>query len=250
MSTPFAVAVAFVTFVPVSDVDALLLERLLELRGHGLVLDRHETRQQLDDGHLAAEAAVDRRELDADGAAAHDDQRLRNLLEVNRLVAGDDARVIDLDARHAARRRAGRDDDLLRLERLLVALEDFHLARPASRAVPLIQSILFFLNRNSTPLVSPSTILSLRVCTCFMSMAGVPVGNRHAPLLRVLNHLQRVGVLEQRLGGNAAPDQTGAAERLLLLDDGDLLPKLRRANRGDVSAGAGADHDDIVRFRQ
>ena len=36
---------------------------------------------------------------------------------------------------------------------------------------------------------------------------------------------------------------------LLLLDDGDLLPKLRRANGGDVSAGARADHHDIERFR-
>ena len=41
---------------------------------------------------------------------------------------------------------------------------------PVRRAVPLIQSILFFLNRNSTPLVSPVTILSLRACTCVMSM--------------------------------------------------------------------------------
>ena len=37
---------------------------------------------------------------------------------------------------------------------------------PVSRAVPLIQSILFFLNRNSTPLVRPVTMRSLRVCTC------------------------------------------------------------------------------------
>ena len=81
MSTPLAVATALVTFVPVSDCDALLLERLLELRRHRLVFDRHEPRQQLDDGHLAAEAAIDRRELDADRAAAHDDQRLRHAFE-------------------------------------------------------------------------------------------------------------------------------------------------------------------------
>ena len=36
---------------------------------------------------------------------------------------------------------------------------------PASLADPLIQSILFFLNRNSTPLVRPLTILSFRLCT-------------------------------------------------------------------------------------
>jgi hypothetical protein len=47
-----------------------------------------------------------------------------------------------------------------------------------------------------------------------------------------------VRVLEQRLGGNAAPDQAGAAERFLLLDHRRLQSKLRRANRGDVAAGA------------
>ena len=40
---------------------------------------------------------------------------------------------------------------------------------PVRRAVPLIQSILFLRNRNSTPLVSEVTTLSLRACTCFMS---------------------------------------------------------------------------------
>src|SRR5262245_40147605 len=47
---------------------------------------------------------------------------------------------------------------------------------PASRAVPLIHVILFFLNRNSTPLVRPPTILSLRACTCVMLIAGDPGG--------------------------------------------------------------------------
>ena len=41
---------------------------------------------------------------------------------------------------------------------------------PVSRAVPLIQSILFFLKRNSTPLVRPLTMRSLRDWTCAMSM--------------------------------------------------------------------------------
>ena len=47
---------------------------------------------------------------------------------------------------------------------------------PASRAVPLIQSILFFLKRNSMPRVRPLTTLSLRVWTWVMSIAGVPAG--------------------------------------------------------------------------
>ena len=61
---------------------------------------------------------------------------------------------------------------------------------------------------------------------------GVAVAERDAPLLRVLHDLQGVGVLEQRLGRNAAPDEAGAAQRLLLLDNGDLESELRRADRG------------------
>ena len=101
----------------------------LELRRDRFVLNRHDTRQQLDDRDLAAEAPEDRRELDADGAAAHDGDRLRNLLQVDRFVAGDDSLAVDLDARHAARLRSGGDDDFLaRRERLLLSVDDLDTA--------------------------------------------------------------------------------------------------------------------------
>ncbi len=62
----------------------------------------------------------------------------------------------------------------------------------------------------------------------------------------LLHDLERVRVLEQRLGRNAAPQQAGAAERLLLFDDGDLQAELRGADGRHVAAGAGADDDDVV----
>ncbi len=158
--------------------DAALLERALELGRHRLVFARHQARQQLDHRDLAAVALEDRRELDADGAAAHDGDRLRHRRQVNRFVAEDDLLAIDLDARHAARRRAGGDDDLFRRrERLLAAVVPSVDRRRASldappvrRAVPLIQSILFFLNSISMPPVRPEIILSLRACTAGMSI--------------------------------------------------------------------------------
>ena len=53
---------------------------------------------------------------------------------------------------------------------------------PASRPLPLIQSILFFLNSSSMPPVSCLTILSLRACTWFMSMptAAWPIVRPHS----------------------------------------------------------------------
>src|SRR5262249_48307548 len=91
-----------------------LLEDALELARDRLVLERHQPRQQLDQRHLTAEAIEDRRELDADRAAAHDRDRLGHDRQVNRLVAGDDAGAIDGDPGHAARARSGGDDDLPR----------------------------------------------------------------------------------------------------------------------------------------
>ena len=121
---------------------------------------------------------------------------------------------------------------------------------PVSRAVPLIQSILFFLNRNSTPLVSPVDDrgpCALHLRPCRSRRQRCPERRWLTPhSLRVLDDLQRVRVLEQRLGRNAAPQQARAAERLLLLDDGDFQPELRGADRGHIAAGAGADHDDVV----
>ena len=55
-------------------------------------------------------------------------------------------------------------------------------ARPVSRPLPLIQSILFFLNSSSMPPVRPLTILSLRLWTWIMSMpiAASPIVRPHS----------------------------------------------------------------------
>ena len=99
-----APAFAPVTFVPVST----LMPCFLKERSSSAETASSSTgtmpRQQLDDRHVAAEAAEDRRELDADRAAAHDRRSTSGLLHVDRLVAGDDALAIDLDSGHAARR--------------------------------------------------------------------------------------------------------------------------------------------------
>ena len=69
---------------------------------------------------------------------------------------------------------------------------------------------------------------------------------------RVLRLMVLPGGIQQRLGRNTAHVQAGAAEcRLVLfvdalLDAGRVVAQLRAANRGDVTAGAAADDDDIV----
>src|SRR5258707_14241067 len=52
--------------------------------------------------------------------------------------------------------------------------------------------------------------------------------------------------LQQRLRGDAADIEAGAAEPVAALDAGGLQAELRCADRRDVAARAGADDDDVV----
>ena len=63
----------------------------------------------------------------------------------------------------------------------------------------------------------------------------------------MLDDLQRVRVLEERLGRDAPPQQAGSAERLLFFDDSRLQPELRGTNGRHIAAGTGA-YDDYVVF--
>ena len=113
------------------------------------------------------------------------------------------------------------------------------------RPSPLTQSILFFLNRKATPLTLAATVSSL----CFIIAARSSFGGGDddaegpEPMRRLVEHL---GGVKQRLRGNAADVEARAAERLAHFDDGDLHPKLGGADRADVTAGAGADDNEVI----
>ena len=119
----------------------------------------------------------------------------------------------------------------------------------ASRPLPLIQSILFFLNRNSTPPVSPLTILSLRAWTCAMSMpiAASPSVRPHSFQscatfsAWACSRSAFVGMQPQL---RHVPPSDGRA-----LDHRGLQPELRRTDGGDVAARARADDHDVVFVR-
>jgi hypothetical protein len=63
-------------------------------------------------------------------------------------------------------------------------------------------------------------------------------------VLGVLHVMVDLGRAQQGLGGNAAPVEADAAE-IRALDDRGLEAELRRADGGDVTAGAGADDQDV-----
>ena len=135
--------------------------------------------------------------------------------------------AIDLDARHAARRRSGGDDDFLAgAQRLRVAFEhlDAAVAGQARGALDPVDLVLLEEVLDALRQAADDPILArlhLRHVDADRRRRRRRRADRDAPFLRLLHDLQGVRVLEQRLGRNAAPQEAGAAERLLLLDDGD-----------------------------
>ena len=66
-----------------------------------------------------------------------------------------------------------------------------------------------------------------------------------AELLGAAEEADDLGVVEERLGGDAAPVEADAADAVLL-DEGSLQAELGRPDRGDVAAGPAADDSHVV----
>ncbi len=60
------------------------------------------------------------------------------------------------------------------------------------------------------------------------------------------NMREGFGRVQQRLGGNAADIEAGAAIGRALFDDSDIEAQLRRLDRANITAGAGADYNYII----
>ena len=156
--------------------------------------------------------------------------------------------LVDLDALEPRHVGAGGDDDVLGLQRLRSCRRrpsPRPCRAPAMRPAPWKASILFFLNRKSTPLTLPSTPSSLNFIIAARSSFGAPTP---MPILaeRVTGLLEHLGGVQQRLRRDAADVEAGAAEGGALLDHRDLHAELRRADGADIAARAGADDDEIV----
>jgi hypothetical protein len=71
-------------------------------------------------------------------------------------------------------------------------------------------------------------------------------GDIDAVLLGVLEMVVDLGVEEQRFGRNATPQQAGAAELFVVVDERGLQAVLSGANGGGVSGGASAEDRNVV----
>ena len=111
-------------------------------------------------------------------------------------------------------------------------------------ASPQITVTLFFFIRKPTPSLSRFDTARERFTTAPASNADLL--GREPVVLGVLHVVVDLGRAQQRLGRDAAPVQADAAE-IGALDDRGLESELRRADRRDIAARAGADDDHVER---
>ena len=229
------------------ELEALLLEQTLELLGDLAVHARQDAIEEFDDDDFGAQPTPDRAELKADDAGADDDQLLRRRGEVERAGRGDDDLLVDLDARQTRDVRAGGDDDVLGFNQGLAAVgaldRDLPGGGDAGLALDPFDFVLLEQKGHAVDVGGDGIVLVLRHRDHVERRRVHDNAERRHPVSGFLEHL---GSIEQRLRRDAADVEAGPAQRLALLDDGDLHAELRRADRADISAGAGADHDDII----
>jgi hypothetical protein len=173
---------------------------------------------------------------------------------VNGFVAEDDALAVRRNSGHAARRGSGRDNDfLLRRQRARGSVAkrnlDAGFSGEARRPFHPLDFVLLEEQLDAAGQTADDLVLP-RVNGRHVDADRGAVYARQSPFLCGLRQLQSVGVLEQGFRGDAPPDEAGAAEGLLSFDHRHGESQLRRPNRGDIPAGAGANDDDVELVRQ
>ena len=254
VSPPAAGVYVTVTWSPLSttvstlrrgeDVDAVLLVLAGELLRDVLVLHRQHALEELDDRDLDAVVDEDEGELHADRAGADDDDRLRQVAGEDLLLVRHDV-AAELDAGQQADLRAGRDDRVVEGHALggAVRLLDVDRVRVDEGAATVVLGDLVLLHQEVDALDVGVGDLA----------AAIPRGaevERHVTrdaeqVGLVVEGVREVGVLEERLRGDA-PDVQAHTAPVLLFDDGDREAELSASDGRDVTAGAGAENDDVV----
>ena len=226
---------------------ALLFEDALELFCHFAVHARQDAVEKLDHGDFRAETMPHRAEFEADHAGADDQEARRHLVERQRAGGRHDPLLVDLDALQPRNIGAGGDDDIFGLDRLrlAVATGHFDLAGAEDLAGTADDFDLVLLHQELDAL--DVTVDALLLEVHHGRQIELRRGNADAHLRKGMpGFLEHLGRMQQRLRRHAADIEAGAAERRILLDHGDFHAELRRAHRADISAGPGADDDEIV----
>ena len=232
---------------------AALLEAALDDLADLGVLERDDLGRVLEQRHLHADVVRTSLANSTPTAPAPTiTMSLGSVVILQDVVAGHDLLAVGLEAGQALDARAGREDDIGRLEDALAALAgrpvlaglaDADLLRAVEAAAAVDPGHLVLVDERLEPgphplhdLVAPGGHLGV--------VDDGLAGERQAEVLGVADLVGEGGRLEQRLGRDAAAVEARAAD-LVLVDEGDLEPELARAEGGRVAARARAEHDEI-----
>src|SRR5438445_3435556 len=224
--------------------DAALAENLGELLPDIGVFERQQCGEKFDQGHLRAVPVVDAGELSADRASAHDDDRLRHLVQGDSMVAVDDPIAIHLETGQRLGTRSGGDHQVLRID-CLAAVLDHDLVFRLDDAFALKDRDLVLLEQElrAAPELVDHSLLPLQ----HRRPIDLPALGLDAERGGTMDLVSQLRGMEERFGGNAAAVQAGAAH-LLFLDDCDLESQLGSSNSTDIPGGAAADDGYVKRL--
>ena len=227
------------------ELEALLGEDALEALAHLGVHRRDQPVEEFDHRHLGAETRPDRAHLQANIAAADHHEMAGHGIEFQPTGGGDDALLINGDAGQRNALGARGDDDVLggifgAIHGHGAGFYDPALALQPSDLVLLEEELdAFDIGANHLGLAGLHALEVQRHLADIDAMLGQLVDR----LLIML------GALQQRLGGDAANIEAGAAQRRAFFDAGHLHPQLRGANGANITARTGADDNDVETLR-
>merc|ERR1719201_208918 len=230
--------------------NALLLQDALELLGHVEVnADTANVAEVLDGGDLGAEAAPDGAQLRANHASANEGEALGHLLQGQGARGRHNLLLVNLNGAAGKGRdlRADSHENVLGLDGLLAALNQVALnlrgARQLAAGLDVVDAVLLKEVLDAAGELVDGLVLLLQ----HLGEVELDVVDADAALLHVVHGLVvEVGVVQQRLGGDAAHVEAGAAQPAALLDAHSLEAELRGLDRADVSAGAAANDRQVV----
>ncbi len=170
-----------------------------------------QARRHFDDGDGAAERRVHRSELEPDVAAADDEQRLRDVGQIERAGGIHHARIVHLQHRRHRRERSGRQNRVLERQRVLGPVDflDAQRVRIDNLGETLDVLNLAVLDELTGAARQPLDDVVLELAE--LVEIDLRLAELDAPRLRVTRFVEHLRDVQQGLGRNAAAIDADAA---------------------------------------
>ena len=200
----------------------------MEVLRHLLIdADATDRAEELDRGNIRTETAPHRAELQPDHAGTDQTEPARHCLQLQGAGRRNDRLLVHLDAREGRHLRAGRDQDVLRVDRLLATVrllgDDRVRAGDRAEAVDVRDFVLFEQLRDTAgQRFDRLRLLAHQHVQVEPHVLHVDAAGRQ--VARV-GHMVVVRVVQQRFRRDAAHVQAGAAERVVLFNAHSLMRK-------------------------